>query len=86
MPDRFFFYEDENGERQDADIHEPVLDNPAAQLLYTLRAIRGHVDDGHSLEEAAELFGDADLLEACTSGRLTLEDIDEAIAPDEDDE
>ena len=80
MPGQFFYYEDEEGVRQDADIHEEVLDNPVADLYYTLRTIRQHVDDGNSLEDAVALFGSDELREAYAEGKFTLDDVDEALS------
>lgn len=84
MPGQFFYYTDTDGDRQDADIHEAVLDNPLADLFFMLTTIRQHVDEGHDFAEAVELFGNDQLRAAHTDGKLTLDDIDVALNPDEE--
>ena len=79
MPGKMFYYRDEDGTPQDADIHEEVLNNPLADLYFTLRNLRAHVDDGHTLEQALMLFGSEQLRQAYDDGKFTLAEIDEAL-------
>lgn len=76
---RVFYARDENGVKQDAFIHEPILEDPDADLFYRLQVIRDHVDDGHSLEDAVDLFGGESMQQALANGQFTLADIDETL-------
>ena len=72
---RAFYTLDEKGQRQDAFIHDPILENADADLFFRLQVIRDHVDDGHSLEDAIDLFGGEAMQQAYAAGKFTLDDI-----------
>ena len=77
--DRIFFYRDENGKKQDAEIHGPLLNDPEIDLYLTLAQIRDYVAEGNSFDDAVDLFANADLAVAVTAGRVTQEELMDAL-------
>ena len=57
MPGTEFFYTDENGQPQDAALHEDMLDNPEADEKQRRRAIVRQMEAGMSREDVELLFG-----------------------------
>ena len=55
-----FFYLDEEGNKQDADLHAEMLDNPEADALCRRRAHARVIANGMSQEDADNLFGPQD--------------------------
>lgn len=77
--DRFLYYENEDGSKNDAPVHEEVMDDPAAGQYFALTLIQEYVQKGTPLEEAVDSFGDATIKEAFADGRLTPKVIDEVL-------
>ena len=73
---QMFYARDDKGLKQDAWIHEPILEDSDADLFFRLQVIRDHVDDGHPLEDAVDLFGGEEMQRAFAAGKFTLDDID----------
>lgn len=58
---REFYYVDKNGKKQDAALHESILDNPEADLACRRQSFRSALAAGVSRAEARQLYGaDAD--------------------------
>ena len=57
-----FFYLDAEGNKQDADMHADILDNPEADALCRKRAHARVIANGMSREDAVMLFGTHDLM------------------------
>ncbi len=57
MPSTECFYLDKNGKRQDAKIHEAILDNPAAEKAQAERAIKRAIESGLTESEARDAYG-----------------------------
>ena len=53
------FYLDDDGKRQDAKLHEAMLDNPAADLKFRALAYDNALANGMSQEDADNIFGPA---------------------------
>ena len=53
-----FFYLDEHGNKQDADMHAAMLDNPEADALCRKRTKQRNLDNGMSQEDADNIFGE----------------------------
>ena len=78
-----FYVLDEHGQKQDAGIHDPLLENADADLVFCLEVIRDHVRDGASLEDAVALFGNEQATAALEDGSLTLETLAQALGDGE---
>jgi hypothetical protein len=58
-----FFYLDENGEKQDALLHNEILDYPEAEAAFAAERIRDAVlKRGMTLEHAMKLYGDPEVI------------------------
>ncbi|CAM2007721.1 hypothetical protein [Acanthopleuribacter pedis] len=71
MEDRFLFYEDEDGRRSDKNIHEGIMDDEASETLNALEIIQDHLNEGGSLEDGVNLYGDPLLKKGFAEGIVT---------------
>ncbi len=78
-----FFYLDEDGQKQDAQVHEPILDNEGAELLFVLQVLRDHVEEGNTPEDAIARFAPEGLRTAWDAGEVTWENILSALEEEE---
>lgn len=51
-----FFYLDENGKKQDADLHDEILDNPEADAVVRAQSLAKLRSQGFTEEEFKRLF------------------------------
>ena len=75
IEDRFMYTVDDQGVKQDADVHNDVLDNVVAGQTFAVQVIYEHVKDGNDFVDAVALFGGDDLREALARGDLTWEEL-----------
>lgn len=57
MPGTELFYLDDKGEKQDAALHQQILDNDEAEQALAVMAIERALARGVSPEEAQRLYG-----------------------------
>ena len=56
-PSNEFFYLDDNGKKQDAALHEAILNNPEADKALSEMAIKRAIADGMDPEAARRVYG-----------------------------
>ena len=69
MSDNAFFYVDRDGKKQDASLHQELLDSPEAEEAIARAAIERQLEAGMSLEDAVLLYGTERMREAVAARR-----------------
>ena len=55
-----FFYRDKDGDKQDKDLHEPIVANPALDKEVARLRTQRLIAEGFTLEQIRKAFGEAE--------------------------